>query len=50
MKPNRKRGLKEKVQRNDELLTDYLAGYKITWLIEKYKISKQRIYQIIKRY
>lgn len=38
---------KEKTHRNDRLYKDYKSGLSFVDLVSKYKISSQRIYQIV---
>jgi len=39
----------EYLERNLRLLTDWKAGFKMSVLVARYKISRQRVYQIIKQ-
>lgn len=39
----------ENVERNKELYSDYKSGMSFVDLVVKYRISSQRIYQIIKK-
>jgi len=40
----------ENTKRNSDLYKDYKSGLNFVELVSKYRISSQRIYQIIKKY
>lgn len=43
-------GRGEKIERNQAIASDYVAGMSTAELVKKYGISQTRIYQLINRY
>lgn len=41
---------KEKTERNQQLIADYESGMGTVKLVSKYRITPQRIYQIVKSF